>query len=37
MFGAGRDQPGVLLELKPEYAIDVTNLQQVAKMRNIIW
>lgn len=37
MFGVGRDQPGVLFELKLEHAIDVTNLEQVARMRNLVW
>lgn len=37
MFGAGRDQPGVLFELKAEHAIDVADPQQVSRMRNLIW
>ncbi|KAF9527250.1 putative aminoadipate reductase [Crepidotus variabilis] len=37
MFGRERDQAGVLVELKPEYAIDVTDEQQVIKARNLVW
>jgi len=37
MFGRGRNQAGVLVEPKPEYAIDVTDDQQVAEFRNKIW
>ena len=37
MFGRGRSQTGVLVEPRPEYAIDVTDDQQVAEFRNMIW
>lgn len=36
-FGRGRNQTGVLVEPKPEYAIDVTDDKQVAEFRNKIW
>lgn len=37
MFGRGRSQTGVLVEPRPEYAIDVTDDEQVAAFRNKIW
>ncbi|KAH0833866.1 putative nonribosomal peptide synthetase [Lanmaoa asiatica] len=37
MFGRGRNQTGVLVEPTPEYAIDVTDDNQVAEFRNEIW
>ncbi|KAI6042365.1 acetyl-CoA synthetase-like protein [Pisolithus marmoratus] len=37
MFGRGRSQAGVLVEPRPEYAIDVENQKQVAEFRNLIW
>lgn len=37
MFGRERDQAGVLVEFKASYAIDVTDEQQVAQARNLIW
>lgn len=37
MFGRGRDQTGVLVEPKPEYAIDVTDGELVAEFRNKVW
>ncbi|KAI5990800.1 putative aminoadipate reductase [Pisolithus marmoratus] len=37
MFGRGRSQTGVLVEPRPEYAIDVENQKQVAEFRNLIW
>ena len=37
MFGRERDQPGVLIELEPEYAVDVNNEQEVIKARNLVW
>ena len=37
MFGRGRSQTGVLVEPRPEYAIDVTDDEQVAEFRNKIW
>lgn len=37
MFGRGRNQTGVLVEPRPEYALDVTDPAQVAEFRNKIW
>ena len=37
MFGRERDQPGVLIELEPKYAVDVNNEQEVIKARNLVW
>ncbi|KAI5999974.1 putative aminoadipate reductase [Pisolithus albus] len=37
MFGRGRSQVGILVEPKPEYAIDVSDVKQVAEFRNLIW
>ncbi|CAA7263092.1 unnamed protein product [Cyclocybe aegerita] len=37
MFGQSHSQPGVLMEPKPAYAIDVNDEDQVAKFRNLIW
>ena len=37
MFGRERDQPGVLIELEPRYAIDVSDEQEVIKARNLVW
>lgn len=37
MFGRARNQPGVLLELKPEYAFDPKDEDALAKFRNKIW
>ncbi|KIO03672.1 hypothetical protein M404DRAFT_1001160 [Pisolithus tinctorius Marx 270] len=37
MFGRGRSQAGILVEPKPEYAIDVQDEKQVAEFRNLIW
>ncbi|KAI6017886.1 putative aminoadipate reductase, partial [Pisolithus marmoratus] len=37
MFGQGRFQNGVLVEPRPEYAIDVEDQKQVAEFRNLIW
>ncbi|KAF9228211.1 acetyl-CoA synthetase-like protein [Gyrodon lividus] len=37
MFGHGHNQVGVLVEPRPEYAIDVTDDRQVAEFRNRIW
>ncbi|KAF8974264.1 hypothetical protein BDZ97DRAFT_1772696 [Flammula alnicola] len=36
MFGRAHDQPGILLEAKPPYAIDTEDEDQVAKFRNFI-
>lgn len=37
MFGRGRSQPGVLIEPKPEYAIDPKDSNALAQFRNKIW
>lgn len=37
MFGRDRDQAGVLIELKPSYAIDVTDEEDVITARNMLW
>lgn len=37
MFGRGRNQTGVLVEPREEYAIDVADDKQVAEFRNKIW
>ncbi|KAF8835574.1 putative aminoadipate reductase [Paxillus ammoniavirescens] len=37
MFGRGHSQVGVLVEPRPEYAIDITDDKQVAEFRNKIW
>jgi len=37
MFGRERNQPGVLIELAPQYAIDVNDEQEVIKARNLVW
>ncbi len=37
MFGRERDQPGVLIELEPKYAINVNDEQEVIKARNLVW
>ena len=37
MFGRGRDQPGILLELKPEHAFDPQDEAALVKFRNKIW
>lgn len=37
MFGRSRHQTGVLVEPRPEYAIDVTDDRQVAEFKNKIW
>lgn len=38
MFGQSHDQPGLLVEPKPEYALaDSTDPAQVAHFRNLIW
>jgi len=37
MFGRERDQPGVLIELEQQCAIDVGKEQEVVKARNFIW
>ncbi|RDB20739.1 Non-canonical non-ribosomal peptide synthetase FUB8 [Hypsizygus marmoreus] len=37
IFGRGHDQPGILIEPKPEYAIDVDDQVQLAALRNKLW
>ncbi|KAI6042367.1 male sterility protein-domain-containing protein, partial [Pisolithus marmoratus] len=37
MFGRGRFQTGVLVEPRPEYAIDVEDHKQAVEFRNLIW
>lgn len=37
MFGRERNQVGVLLEPRPEYAIDINDEKAVAEFRNQIW
>ena len=37
IFGRNHDQPGILVEPKPPYAIDVEDEKQVVKFRNLIW
>ena len=37
MFGRDRDQTGVLVELKPEFAIDPKNEKALAAVRNMLW
>jgi hypothetical protein len=37
MFGRERDQPGVLIELEPQYATDVNDEREVVKARNLVW
>lgn len=37
MFGRQHDQPGVLIEPKQEYAIDVQDQEQLSELRNKLW
>ncbi|KAF8880544.1 hypothetical protein BD779DRAFT_1675887 [Infundibulicybe gibba] len=37
VFGRGRFQAGVLIEPKPEYALDSSDLEQLASFRNNVW
>ncbi|KAF8899601.1 hypothetical protein CPB84DRAFT_1847624 [Gymnopilus junonius] len=37
MFGRAHNQPGILIEPKPNYAIDVEDSNQLAQFRNLIW
>ena len=37
MFGRGKNEPGVIIELRPEYVFDVTDEKAVIKFRNLIW
>ena len=36
-FGCGRNQVGILVEPRPEFAVDVKDEKQVAAFRNLIW
>ncbi|KAF8154594.1 hypothetical protein B0H34DRAFT_783744 [Crassisporium funariophilum] len=37
IFGREHVQAGVLIELKPQFAIDVDNEQELARLRNTLW
>ena len=37
VFGQAHDQAGILIEPKPEYAIDVGDEGQLTKFRNLLW
>lgn len=37
MFGRAHNQPGILIEPKPNYAIDVEDSNEVAQFRNLVW
>ncbi|KAG6888349.1 hypothetical protein C0995_009042 [Termitomyces sp. Mi166 len=37
IFGRAHNQPGILVEPKAQYAIDITDQTQVAKLRNKLW
>ena len=37
MFGHAHDQAGILIEPRPEYAIDVGDEDQLIKFRNLLW
>jgi len=37
MFGRGRNQTGVLVEPRPEFAVDIKDEEQVVAFRNLIW
>jgi phage antirepressor YoqD-like protein len=37
VFGQAHDQPGILIEPKAEYAIDVGDEDQLIKFRNLLW
>ena len=37
MFGRGKNEPGLLIELHPEHAIDPTDEKAVIAFRNLIW
>lgn len=37
MFGRGRFQNGVLIEPTKEFAIDPTDIKELAAFRNLIW
>lgn len=37
MFGRGKNEPGILIELHPEHAIDIADEKAVIQFRNLIW
>lgn len=37
MFGREHDQPGILIEPKPQHAIDIDEPKQLAELRNKLW
>ncbi|PPR05125.1 hypothetical protein CVT24_010381 [Panaeolus cyanescens] len=37
VFGQTHDQPGVLIEPKPEFAVDIDDDDQVSEFRDLIW
>ena len=37
MFGRGRNQCGILIEPRPEHAVDVNEPSSLAEFRNKIW
>ncbi|KAG6878934.1 putative NRPS-like protein biosynthetic cluster [Termitomyces sp. T32_za158] len=37
IFGRAHDQPGILIEPKEQYAIDIADQTQFAKFRNTLW
>ena len=37
MFGQAHDQAGILIEPKPEYAIDIHDEDQLIRFRNLLW
>ncbi|KAF7794887.1 hypothetical protein EIP86_006030 [Pleurotus ostreatoroseus] len=37
MFGRGKNEPGVLIELHPNHAIDIKDEKAVIHFRNLIW
>jgi hypothetical protein len=37
MFGRSRDQAGVLIEVKPPFAIDVKDTKALTGLRNKLW
>ena len=37
VFGHAHDQAGILIEPRPEYAIDVGDEDQLIKFRNLLW
>ena len=37
VFGQSHNQAGILVEPKPEYAIDVEDEDQLIEFRNLLW